>query len=404
MTDNYKHIEQYIVTVLSGEASSEEIQLVQKWINESEANRDYFEKMQCLYKYVAKPSKQNNKQLLFDVDAAWGKVQAKTIRQRKTSRFSYLRWTSYAAAAIIALLVILNTFIPSKNSKETDLLTNQLEVNQTNEPVLILENGEKVSLQKDSFSLQKNYATIHKKDASISYKTDNQETDNETEEVQHRLVIPKGKTYDLLLADGTHVWLNAETELTYPTNFNGDQRKVKLKGEAFFDVAKDAQKPFIVELENMDIKVLGTSFNISNYEEDKTECVTLVSGSVEVNVAQKGTYQITPSEQLSLSEFHQTVNIEKVDTELFTSWKDNKYIFKNARLDDILKKLHRWYDFSVAYEDALMGEKRFSIIIDREDDLNKVLEIISYTSNIKLEYKDKRINVRSEKLLEKGGI
>ena len=396
MTDNYKHIEQYIVTVLSGEASSEEIQLVQKWINESEANRDYFEKMQCLYKYVAKPSKQDNKQLLFDIDAAWGKVQAKTTRQRKTPRFSYLRWTSYAAA-IIALLVILNTFIPSKNSKETNLLTNQLEVNQTNEPVLILENGEKVSLQKDSFSLQKNYATIHKKDASISYKSDNQETDNEKTEVQHRLVIPKGKTYDLLLADGTHVWLNAETVLTYPTNFNGDQRKVKLKGEAFFDVAKDAQKPFIVELENMDIKVLGTSFNISNYEEDKTECVTLVSGSVEVNVAQKGTYQITPSEQLSLSEFHQTVNIEKVDTELFTSWKDNKYIFKNARLDDILKKLHRWYDFSVAYEDALMGEKRFSIIIDREDDLSKVLEIISYTSNIKLEYKDKRINVRSEK-------
>ena len=403
MTDNYKHIEQYIVAVLSGEASSEEIQLVQKWINESEANRDYFEKMQCLYKYVAKPSKQDNKQLLFDVDAAWGKVQAKTTRQRKTPRFSYLRWTSYAAA-IIALLVILNTFIPSKNSKETNLLTNQLEVNQTNEPVLILENGEKVSLQKDSFSLQKNYATIHKKDASISYKSDNQETDNEKTEVQHRLVIPKGKTYDLLLADGTHVWLNAETVLTYPTNFNGDQRKVKLKGEAFFDVVKDAQKPFIVELENMDIKVLGTSFNISNYEEDKTECVTLVSGSVEVNVAQKGTYQITPSEQLSLSEFHQTVNIEKVDTELFTSWKDNKYIFKNARLDDILKKLHRWYDFSVAYEDALMGEKRFSIIIDREDDLSKVLEIISYTSNIKLEYKDKRINVRSEKSLEKGGL
>ena len=404
MTDNYKHIEQYIVTVLSGEASPEEIQLVQKWINESEANRDYFEKMQCLYKYVVKPSKQDNKQLLFDVDAAWGKVQAKTTRQRKTPRFSYLRWTSYAAAAIIALLVILNTFIPSKSNKETNLLTNQLEVNQTNEPVLILENGEKVSLQKDSFSLQKNYATIHKKDASISYKSDNQETDNETTEVQHRLVIPKGKTYDLLLADGTHVWLNAETVLTYPTNFNGDQRKVKLKGEAFFDVAKDAQKPFIVELENMDIKVLGTSFNISNYEEDKTECVTLVSGSVEVNVAQKGTYQITPSEQLSLSEFHQTVNIEKVDTELFTSWKDNKYMFKNARLDDILKKLHRWYDFSVAYEDALMGEKRFSIIIDREDDLSKVLEIISYTSNIKLEYKDKRINVRSEKSLEKGGL
>lgn len=403
MTDNYKHIEQYIVTVLSGEASSEEIQLVQKWINESEANRDYFEKMQCLYKYVAKPSKQDNKQLLFDVDAAWGKVQAKTTRQRKTPRFSYLRWTSYAAA-IISLLVILNIFDSSKNSKETDLLTSQLEVNQTNEPVLILENGEKVSLQQDSFSLQKNYATIHKKDASISYKSDNQETDNETTEVQHRLVIPKGKTYDLLLADGTHVWLNTETELTYPTNFNGDQRKVKLKGEAFFDVAKDAQKPFIVELENMDIKVLGTSFNISNYEEDKTESVTLVSGSVEVNVAQKGTYQITPSEQLSLSEFHQTVNIEKVDTELFTSWKDNKYIFKNARLDDILKKLHRWYDFSVAYEDALMGEKRFSIIIDREDDLSKVLEIISYTSNIKLEYKDKRINVRSEKSLEKGGI
>lgn len=404
MTDNYKHIEQYIVTVLSGEASSEEILLVQKWINESEANRDYFEKMQCLYKYVTKPSKQDNKQLLFDVDAAWRKVQTKTTRQRKTPRFSYLRWTSYAAAAIIALLVILNAFIPSKNSKETDLLTSQLEVNQTNEPVLILENGEKVSLQKDSFSLQKNYVTIHKKDASISYKSDNQETDNETTEVQHRLVIPKGKTYDLLLADGTHVWLNAETELTYPTNFNGDQRKVKLKGEAFFDVAKDAQKPFIVELENMDIKVLGTSFNISNYEEDKTESVTLVSGSVEVNVAQKGTYQITPSEQLSLSEFHQTVNIEKVDTELFTSWKDNKYIFKNVRLDDILKKLHRWYDFSVAYEDALMGEKRFSIIIDREDDLSKVLEIISYTSNIKLEYKDKRINVRSEKLLEKGGL
>ena len=173
-----------------------------------------------------------------------------------------------------------------------------------------------------------------------------------------------------------------------------------LRGEAFFDVAKDASKPFIVENNQMKIKVLGTSFNVSGYVSERLQNVTLVNGSVQVQIDNDSAFRISPSEQFLYDKEKQTTSIQVVNTDLYTAWTEGKYIFKDTRLEDILSKLQRWYDFEIIYLQEELKNRRFSIVINREDNLKDVLEVISFTSNVKLVQENNIIKV---KYLEKGG-
>ena len=275
-----------------------------------------------------------------------------------------------------------------------------MNLEQLKEPILLLDNGETISLDKDTFSIENEHTIIHKKAKVLSYVPQEKEEQNIKTDRKNRLVIPKGKTYELKLSDGTHVWLNSESELIYPTNFTGNTREVILRGEAFFDVAKDASKPFIVENNQMKIKVLGTSFNVSGYVSERLQNVTLVNGSVQVQIDNDSAFRISPSEQFSYDKEKQTTSIQVVNTDLYTAWTEGKYIFKDTRLEDILSKLQRWYDFEIIYLQEELKNRRFSIVINREDNLKDVLEVISFTSNVKLVQENNIIKV---KYLEKGG-
>ena len=214
--------------------------------------------------------------------------------------------------------------------------------------------------------------------------------------VHNRLIIPRGKMYRLVLEDGTKVWLNSETELSYPSRLAGTKREVKLLGEAFFEVTPDKERPFYVKANGMDIRVLGTSFNVSAYQDSESTSTTLVEGSVAVSTANGAERTITPSERLAYNKKSHQLSVEKVDTELYTSWINGVYIFKNMPLEEILEKLSRWYDFSVTYQDETLKHTRFSLTADRKTDIDKLLEVINYTSDVKLEKQGKSINVKKK--------
>ena len=291
---------------------------------------------------------------------------------------------------MVAIIVFTGMIYFSKQPAST---IHEVNMEEFSQPTLLLENGEKIALTEESFSMQKKDVVI-KNDAKNKLVYEPQKEEKKITIQNNHLVIPKGKTYQLLLSDGTRIWLNSETEITYPTRFVGNKREITLIGEAFFEVAKNKEKPFIVNANGMEVKVLGTSFNVSCYTADKTISTTLIEGSVSVKTENKKTVTITPSEQFTYNRDDAKTDIRIVNTELFTSWINGEYIFKDTALEEIVKKLQRWYDFSVNYEDESLKNNRYSLIVDRNTDIDHLLEVISYTSDIKLERTNNIINIK----------
>lgn len=378
-------IYQIIHSILADEATDEERRIFTEWLDASDANRAEYEKLKRLYQVTS----HRNKNKTFNTEFAWQQVRKQTIAKKKTFRLPV--WTRYAA--MVAIIVFTGMIYFSKQPAST---IHEVNMEEFSQPTLLLENGEKIALTEESFSMQKKDVVI-KNDAKNKLVYEPQKEEEKITIQNNHLVIPKGKTYQLLLSDGTRIWLNSETEITYPTRFVGNKREITLIGEAFFEVAKNKEKPFIVNANGMEVKVLGTSFNVSCYTADKTISTTLIEGSVSVKTENKKTVTITPSEQFTYNRDNAKTDIRIVNTELFTSWINGEYIFKDTALEEIVKKLQRWYDFSVNYEDESLKNNRYSLIVDRNTDIDHLLEVISYTSDIKLERTNNIINIKKIK-------
>lgn len=380
-------IYQIILSVLADEATEEERQTLLAWVEQSDANKQEFEKMKRLYQVSI--SKGKKKPAIYDVEMAWERVNRQTIRRKKSPILK--RWFSYAA--MLAIILSIGVWYIQNPS---DFQAN-VNVEDFKEPTLLLENGEQIPLNQENFAIQRENTLIRNNSEKLSYEAEHNDAAKEKEYPLNHLVIPKGNAYELKLADGTHVWLNAQSELIYPTRFSGSERRVKLKGEAYFDVTKNPDQPFLVETNGAEVKVLGTSFNVSGYEDESEAAVTLVEGSVSVRVGDGEHVQISPDEQITWNKYTKQIQKQTVDTHLYTSWIQGEYIFKEASLKDIFGKLHRWYDFSVIYEHEQLKQKRFSLTVDRQISFDQLLEIISYTSDVKLERVGNSIRVKQEK-------
>ena len=182
--------------------------------------------------------------------------------------------------------------------------------------------------------------------AYLSFKKDTASIVEEAAEVEyHVLRIPRTKNYRLELADGSRVYLNSETELVFPNRFEGGERRVVLKsGEAFFEVARNPEMPFRVEVEGAELQVLGTSFNVNSYTEQVA--TTLVEGSLKVK-SPTAEQLLKPGEQ-AVSEAGK-IEVSEVDVLLYTAWKDGLFVFRRLDLESILKTMQRWYDFNYIF-------------------------------------------------------
>ena len=164
----------------------------------------------------------------------------------------------------------------------------------------------------------------------------------------HTLIVPKGEMQKVIFSDSSWVVLNARSSIKFPAVFKGTERKVYVEGEAYFEVARDAEHPFIVSVKNFDVRVLGTSFNVLSYDDEFASCVTLLSGSVET-MSGNDTVCLRPGEQVSITSDNR-MTVQKTDINVVVSWMDEKFGFNNERLDVIMRKICRWYDVEVLYE------------------------------------------------------
>lgn len=200
----------------------------------------------------------------------------------------------------------------------------------------------------------------------------------------HTIEVPPGAEYNLLLADGTHVYLNSGTTLTYPSHFGGENREVMLSGEAYFEVTRNVSKEFIVTMDNFRVKVLGTSFNINSYKQNEVATTTLEEGQIQV-VQGEYTFDLIPGNQLIINQSTGESSLKTVDTELYTSWRKGYYRFENTSLDEIMNTLAIWYNVEISYQNPQAEKITFSGRVRRYDNIRVVLDGFRETN--KIEYK-----------------
>ena len=209
-----------------------------------------------------------------------------------------------------------------------------------------------------------------------------------------QIYVPKGGEFELVLDDGTHVWMNSETELIFPRTFTGNERRVELvSGEAYFDVSKDKARPFIVHNKNLDLTVLGTRFNIQSYADEQEIVTTLVEGAVRLS---SNKAVLRPGEQAVYDKTTGTTQIETVDTELFTAWRHGRLVFKSARLESVLKQLSRWYDVTFVYEEEEVKDWVFSGNMKKYENGNVILGILKATGKVNFVQQDSVIYVKRQ--------
>lgn len=202
----------------------------------------------------------------------------------------------------------------------------------------------------------------------------------------NELIVPKGGEYSLELPDGTIVWVNSESSLRFPEKFALDQREVFLEGEAYFEVKKDTNRPFYVRTEAGNVRVLGTSFNVCAYPEDRFWQTTLIEGSVMIARGEEKVL-MKPDEQYQINLKTGKGELKEVLPELYTSWRDGKFYFKAYTFEELVGKLERWYDFTMFYTSESIKNRRFSGVINKHEPLQDMLKFLEMTSDVQFNIK-----------------
>lgn len=241
---------------------------------------------------------------------------------------------------------------------------------------LTLANGKKISLanaSKGEIGRESGIVITKSGDGRLVYEINENVSDPNA---SNTLSTARGETYQVRLPDGSLVYLNAASSLTYtPSLIENGKRVVKLTGEGYFEVAKDKQHPFVVKTDRQEVEVLGTHFNISSYPDDEAEKTTLLEGSVKLSAAGSSKV-LKPGQQAKLLDGK--IQINETDPDLAVAWKNNEFVVESERIETIMKMIARWYNVEVIY----VGEKtrqRFSGSVSRFDKMSKVLEIVEST-------------------------
>ena len=380
-------VSELIARDICGQLKEIEKESLDKWINSSERN-------QQLYAKIMDGNNLSNRNSLYESvndKHAWKKV-SKALNVKPKRRIVSLLFR-FAAAIIIPILIGISAYWYLNEKPNTFQQTTSLIQPGNSNAVLIMANGKSVNLANDTTrNLIENDGTIIKNtNEALSYA--GQLPDKKKKTLLNTLIVPQGGEYSLLLSDGTRVVLNSMSKLVYPVSFTGKKREITLEGEAYFEVAKDKLKPFIVTVKGLQIEVLGTSFNIKAYPDDYQSFTTLVEGKVKLNSGFQTTKvsYLEPDQQAVYDLSTEGIIIQKIDAQQVTQWITGKYAFTNQTLDEIMKTLSRWYDFNYKFDNESLKNIRFEGGLNKYESIVPILEIINKTGKVSISVKGKEI-------------
>ena len=301
-------------------------------------------------------------------------------------------WPKIAVAAtvLIALSVVFYFYkrqdeaIPAAQQQ-----ISQTEINPSSQKAMLtLADGRTIALdeaQNGEIAEQSGVTITKTKDGQLVYEGAAKES------AFNKIVTPKGGQYQIRLPDGTKVWLNAASSLSYPASFTGDQRAVKLQGEAYFEVAKNPEMPFVVHSKGQEVEVLGTHFNVNAYADEEQTKTTLLEGSVKVKLtAAKAAALLKPGQQ-SVYEGSQ-LDVNAIDVSEVIAWKTGYFLFQDEDIRSIMRKIERWYDVEVVYAPNI-SPKKIGGRISRNKSLDYVLKTLSRTDKFNFKVEGRRVTV-----------
>lgn len=353
---------------------------IEIWLNKSSANRAFFEQLQ---------DKEHVARELLKRDAAGATTSSELqklhglLKKRQSHYKRVIIWTSAAAILLFfSMTILLYRYSQYRNFMDEAIKVATADIDPGKEQAtLSFENGKSVELKGKPIRTDSN-GTFYSDGTSIAENTVQFAT----------LSTPRKGQYKMTLPDGTKVFLNAESSLKFPTQFTENRREVELTGEGYFEVTHDIKKPFIVTTRGQKLKVLGTKFNVSSYENETAILTTLISGSVELTNSQNNTPVILkPGQQGKLLSLSSIFLVDNVDTEVFTAWTSNDFHFDGTPLKEVFKQLERWYDVDVDYKKV--PNVRVHGTISREKKLSTVLYTLQQITDLQFKLTGRRIEV-----------
>ena len=379
-------ISNLIFKKLAGTCSDEEYVELERWVNVSKRNKSLYTRIFSDEVMADKIRQYRNEDVQLAFEEFMRRREQLELRKRQK-----IRLIRYAAILILPLVVSMWYLVHEKETEKTFTAQTSENIMGNGFPVLTLSNGEELILAEQNLALKERNGT------RITMETKNgmrySASDSVREEnVYNILATPAQCDFMFTLADGTKVWLNAQSSLRYPVSFTGEERVVYASGEVYLEVAEDAQHPFYVVLENdMKIKVLGTSFNVNTYHDVE---VTLVTGRIKAEYKNgEKEWVLRPGNQLRMEGNEATINTVNVND--YITWKDGMYIFKERKLEFIAETIERWYGMKVIFLDEKGKTEVFTGILDKHVGLEVFVRQLSKVSGLKCVISEGQLFIKS---------
>ena len=369
----------------SGTIMPDEQRLLDSWMKEKEEHKQLFDRLRKDTRFAEEYG------IFREVDTtrAWETFRVKNglRRQRRMTT-----WIKYAAVIALPLLIAgVWLLFPRGGERSIPVAQNTKIVKREESPVLEVVGGGKVILEKEKdkmieagrgVDVQQSSGMLVYSDSVVSEYVDT-----------HVLRIPKGGEFKLQLADGTRVYLNSATDLRYPVAFTGPERRVYLKGEAYFEVAKDVEHPFIVVTDDVQVRVYGTSFNVNTLGADGVRTV-LVEGKVGIRGQDLDReYVLKPNELAFYDRNSRDMKIETVDPDLYTLWRKGIFVFERETLENIMNTLSLWYDMEVFFQSESAKQLHFSGHMKRYEQIEDILHAITDATGVVFTINDRTVCV-----------
>lgn len=381
-----RQLAEIIVKIRLRKASAAERAFLNDWLDESEANRQTYKRIARGEAIARRLKAEEDIRNSANFSALTAQI-ARRLTRRRLRPWRIGAWGAVAAAFAGGLLYfgILReqepAFVPYRVAKETVIAA--AAPNTDAKAMLVTADGQKIDLEKQApDSLDARQAVIRGEEGKLVYERKEAGMPEEKQEEWNKVVTSVGGEYVVELSDGTRVWLNANTTFDFPVDFVRQERVVKLRGEAYFEVAKDAKRPFIVETEGTRTRVLGTSFNVKAYPDERYERTTLLEGSVEITLAEStGTPSprmvLEPGMQARWETGSRSLSVRAVDAEDAIAWRRGEFLFTEEAIQVVLQTLSRWYGVEFVSTDEKLETYTFSGMMSKDDKLGETLEILT---------------------------
>ena len=322
-----------------------------------------------------------------DQEKSWKRIteQIPDLKPKVIRLRTVLKWAAVILLPLLATTYMLNEMYWTQNPVIVEAGSPKATLELSNGKTIYLEDyqGKDIKSGKEKLASNANYELVYQQGEAV-------------EEIlkYNTIKTPIQGEYFMQLSDGTKVWLNAQTEIQFPEKFGKGKREVKLiSGEAYFAVAKDQDRPFDVMLsDGSKVEVLGTEFNVMAYQDEEEMQTTLVEGSVQFSKESEEVI-LVPGQQVGLNLVSNEMEVREVKTDIYTAWKDGKFVFNREPMESVLRKMSRWYGVKVICDDEAVLKRRISGRTDRYEDIDKLIGLIEEISPVELELEDDHLLV-----------